>query len=164
MCVARVGSNSLERRRQIRFALRAPVHFVWTDRDGVKHKGVGFSRDISSQGVYTCTEWPANLHRDDDVDVDILLPLSSELHRTLHMRGRTKVIRVERTATDEHAGGYVAESDSNLPTRKQGVDSTVQIKGQAQVIRVDRRKGVTLGFAVVSQNFTLHSRGKSVVK
>jgi hypothetical protein len=164
MYVARLGGNSLERRRQIRFALRAPVHFVWIDRDGVKHKGDGFSRDISSQGVYTCTEWPANLQRDDEVDLDIRLAPSSELHRTLHMRGRSKVIRVERTSADEHGGGFVAESDSFLPTRKKGTQSTVQIKGQAQVIRVDRRKGVALGFAVVSQKFTLYSRGKPVVK
>jgi len=28
------------------------------------------------------------------------------------MSGRAKVVRVEPSATDEHAGGFVAESDS----------------------------------------------------
>jgi hypothetical protein len=106
------GSESLERRRQIRFGLRATVHFSWTDRDGVMHKGDGFSRDISSHGVYVYAEWRAQPQRDADIEVDILLHSFSEDERVLHMSGRAKVVRVEPSATDEHSGGFVAESDS----------------------------------------------------
>ena len=106
------GSESLERRRQIRFGLRAPVHFSWVDRDGVMHRGDGFSRDISSHGVYIYAEWRTPPERDADIDVDILLHSFSEDQRTLHMSGRAKVIRVEPSATDEYSGGFVAESDS----------------------------------------------------
>jgi hypothetical protein len=105
------GSESLERRRQIRFGLRAPVHFSWADRDGV-HKGDGFSRDISSHGVYVYAEWRAQPERDADIEVDIVLHSFSEAQRALHMSGRAKIIRVEPSATDEHSGGFVAESDS----------------------------------------------------
>ena len=76
------------------------------------HEGEGFSRDISSHGVYVCIEWRAQPQRDVDIDVHILLPSFSEAHRTLHMSGRAKVIRVEPTAIDEHSGGFVAQSDS----------------------------------------------------
>lgn len=106
------GSKSLERRRQIRFGLRAPVHFSWTDRDGVMHRGDGFSRDISSHGVYVYAEWRIQPQRDADIEVDILLHSFSEDQPTLHMSGRAKVIRVEPSATDEYSGGFVAESDS----------------------------------------------------
>ena len=106
------GSESLERRRQIRFGLRAPVHFSWIDRDGAMHKGDGFSRDISSHGVYVYAEWRTQPERDAEIEVDILLHSFSEAQRTLHMSGRAKVVRVEPSATDEHAGGFVAESDS----------------------------------------------------
>ena len=106
------GGVSLERRRQIRFGLHAPVHFSWTDRNGVIHKGEGFSRDISSHGVYVYAEWRTQPQRDADIDVDILLHSFSEDQVTLHMSGRAKVIRVEPLAADEHSGGFVAESDS----------------------------------------------------
>jgi hypothetical protein len=102
----------LERRRQIRFGLRATVHFSWIDRDGVVHKGDGFSRDISSHAVYVYAEWRAQPQRDADIEVDILLHSFSEDERILHMSGRAKVVRVEPSATDEHSGGFVAESDS----------------------------------------------------
>jgi hypothetical protein len=48
-------------------------------------------------------------------------------------------------------------------TRRLWAESTVQIKGQARVIRVDRGEGGEPGFAVVSQGFTLHSRGEPVI-
>jgi hypothetical protein len=105
------GSESLERRRQIRFGLRAPVHFTWADRDGVVHKGDGFSRDISSHGVYVYTEGGTQPQRDADIEVDILLHSFSESHH-LHMRGRARVVRVEPVPSEERPGGFVAQSDS----------------------------------------------------
>ena len=48
--------------------------------------------------------------------------------------------------------------------RKQGAESTVQIKGEARVIRVDRGEEVVSGFAVVSEGFTLYSRDKPIVE
>jgi hypothetical protein len=116
------GSESLERRRQIRFGLRAPVHFSWTDRSGAIHKGDGFSRDISSHGVYVYAEWHVQPQSDADIKVDILLHSSSEAQRSVHMSGEAKVIRVEPSATDEHSGGFVAASDSFVV--KEGQDPT----------------------------------------
>lgn len=106
------GSESLERRRQIRFGLHAPVHFSWIDRGGVIHKGEGFSRDISSHGVYVYADWQFQPQNDADIQVDILLHSFSELERTVHMSGSAKVLRVEPSATDEHSGGFAAASDS----------------------------------------------------
>jgi hypothetical protein len=96
----------------MRFALRARVHFGWTDQEGVMRKGEGFSRDISSNGVYVYAEWHAQPQRNADIEVDITLPSFSEAHRTLHMRGKAKIMRVEPTATGEHYGGFVAVVDS----------------------------------------------------
>jgi hypothetical protein len=50
-----------------------------------------------------------------------------------------------------------------FPARMEGAESTIQIKGQARVIRVDRGEEVAPGFAVVSQGFSLLSRGKPVL-
>jgi hypothetical protein len=106
----------------MRFALSAPVHFAWTDRDGVMHKGEGFSRDMSSHGVYVFAEWHAQPQRGLDIDIDVLLPWFSGAHRTLHFSGRAKVIRVEPTATDEHSGGFVAESHSYVLQEEQNAE------------------------------------------
>src|ERR1700719_334713 len=117
--VASPGGESLERRRQMRFAMRARVNFAWTDRDGVMHKGEGFSRDMSSHGVYVCAEWVAQPQRGLDIDIDVLLPAFSAANRALHVSGRAKVIRVEPTATNDHSGGFVAESHSYVLQEEQ---------------------------------------------
>lgn len=106
----------------MRFALRAPVHFAWTDRDGVMYAGEGFSRDMSTHGVYVCTEWLAQLQRGLDIDIDVLLPSFSGPHRTLHVSGRAKVNRVEPPATHEDSGGFVAESHSYVLKEQQNAE------------------------------------------
>ena len=75
------------------------------------HKGDGFSRDISSHGVYVYVEWRAQPQRNADIDIDILFNSFSG-NRRLHMRGRARVVRVEPKPIDEGSGGFVAQSDS----------------------------------------------------
>jgi hypothetical protein len=103
-------ANVLERRKQIRFALRAPVHFRWKDRDGIAHKGQGFTRDISSQGVYIYAEsqppCEANIH------IDVLFSSLLEAHSPVQMSAGAKVIRVEPISIDERIGGFVAVSST----------------------------------------------------
>jgi hypothetical protein len=99
----------LERRTQIRFSLRAPVHFWWKNRDGVVQRGDGFTRDISFRAyVYTGSQPPT----DAEIDIDVVLPSLSEERSSPHMSGKAKVIRVEGSKTGEHFGGFVAEAES----------------------------------------------------
>ena len=100
----------MERREHVRFTLRAPVEFLWKDTNGVEHKGGGFARNISSQGVY--------------VDAALQPPTGSEIHidiffspvlgreSNVQMSGEAKVIRVDPTLIDERSGGFVAVSSS----------------------------------------------------
>jgi hypothetical protein len=100
----------LERRRRIRFAFRAPAHFRWENPDGSLLDGQGFTRDISSHGAYVYAEIrpPVN----SEVHIEIILPSVLEVHGTLRLSAKAKIIRVEPSATDEQAGGFVAQSDS----------------------------------------------------
>jgi hypothetical protein len=102
--------NDLERRKQIRFALRAPVHFRWKDRDGIVHKGKGFTRDISSQSVYIYAE--SQPPADANIHIDILFSSLLEAHSPVQMSAGAKVIRVEPISIDERLGGFVAVSSS----------------------------------------------------
>jgi len=107
-----MGGEISERRNQIRFNLRAPVNFSWTDSAGAVHYGEGVTRDISSHGVYVRAEWrpPEEAH----IHVDISLPSLLETNKTLVMTGKAKVVRVEVPIPDENSGGFVAQSGSFL--------------------------------------------------
>ena len=76
------------------------------------HKEQGFTRDISSHGVYIFAEWPPPT--EVDIHVDILLPSLLGDLGTLSMSGEAKVVRVEPTATDEQSGGFVAAGESYI--------------------------------------------------
>ena len=76
------------------------------------HKEQGFTRDISSHGVYIFAEWRPPT--DVDIHVDILLPSLLGYLGTLSMSGEAKVVRVEPTATDEQSGGFVAAGESYI--------------------------------------------------
>ncbi len=102
--------NDLERRKQIRFALRAPVHFRWKDRDGIVHRGQGFTRDISSQGVYIYAE--SQPPPDTNIHIDVLFSSLLEARSPVQMSAGAKVIRVEPISIDERTGGFVAVSSS----------------------------------------------------
>jgi hypothetical protein len=109
-CVLRRVVNDLERRKQIRFALRAPVHFRWKDRDGIVHKGQGFTRDISSQGAYIFAESQPPL--ETKIHIDVLFSSLLEARSPVQMSAGAKVIRVEPISIDERTGGFVAVSSS----------------------------------------------------
>lgn len=100
----------MERRRRIRFALRAPAHFQWGNPEGLIFTGQGFTRDISSHGayVYADVQPPA----ETEVHIEIFLPSFIESQGALRMRAKAKVIRVEPGAIDQRTGGFVAQSDS----------------------------------------------------
>lgn len=102
--------NYLERRKQIRFALRAPVHFRWKDKDGIAHKGQGFTRDISSQGVFIYAELQPP--PDAKIHIDILFSSLLEAHSPVQMSASAKVVRVEPISIDERTGGFVAVSST----------------------------------------------------
>jgi hypothetical protein len=103
----RIGGG-LDRRRQIRFELRAPALFWWNDRDGIVLKGQGFTRDISSHGVYCYAE--SLPPTDIDIHIDILFSSFLEGQHPLQLSAKARVTRTERRASDDRLGGFVAVS------------------------------------------------------
>lgn len=94
----------LERRRQTRYGIRAPVDFRWTDNTGVVLYGRGFTRDISSKGVFVHADLqpPAMA----DIQIEVLFVSLTELGSRLRMKARAQVVRVEPHTTDETGGGF----------------------------------------------------------
>lgn len=100
----------MERRRKFRFVLSAPAYFSWTDRDGIVHKGRGFTRDTSSQGVYVCAEQIPPL--DTEIQIDIHFSFLFEDLRKLRMSAKAKVIRIELKEIKNRSSGFVVSSNS----------------------------------------------------
>ena len=105
VCQMNPGGLS-ERRKQTRFNLRLPVRFGYQDQEEIAHKGDGFTRDISLQGVYVYSESlpPA----DSEIDIDIYFTSLLEADKNVRWMAKAKVIRLEPSATDERTGGFAS--------------------------------------------------------
>jgi len=93
----------LERREQTRYGVRALVDFEWIDK-GVPHRGRGYTRDISSKGmfIYSDSEPPAKA----DLQVEVSFRAPTEALTKLQLSARSLVVRVESAASREELRGF----------------------------------------------------------
>jgi hypothetical protein len=96
--------SGLERREQIRFCIRALVKFEWIDGDGTPRREQGFTRDISSKGLFIVSDSqpPAKA----DLHVDVFFGKSSGGEPNLELSAKTLVIRSEPAANAGIFGGF----------------------------------------------------------
>jgi hypothetical protein len=96
----------VERRGQVRYALRAPVDFLWEEGDGVEHQGAGLTRDVSQRGVFVVS--------DTYVPVAAVVRLELDFHelvkRKSHMIAQGLVLRVEPSS--DGMGGFAVATKS----------------------------------------------------
>ena len=106
-CAHSIG-DVVQSRKALRFPMRVPVIFRWIDEQGHTSQGAGFTRDISTAGlfVYSATPPPA----DAAVNLEVLLPLHEGGQGT-RLEGPGRVVRVE--GQGERAG-FAATSDFAL--------------------------------------------------
>jgi len=96
--------DSLERREQTRYGLRADVVFEWSDAEGFPHRGRGFTRDIGIKGIFIYSD--SQPEEKADVEVEISLhPVLDEVTK-LWMRAEGVVIRVEPATNPEDLFGF----------------------------------------------------------
>ena len=96
---------ALDRRRHIRFALKATVSFLWKETGGVELAGTGSTRDISERGVFVLTNTQAPM----GTPVRLEIVFQSVVTRDLHMITEGHVIRVE-TSFQSQIGGFAVET------------------------------------------------------
>jgi hypothetical protein len=96
----------LERRGAMRFRLRLPVVFSWRDARDAVQGSEGYSRDLSSRGIYVQSELapPAGA----SVEMYVLLPQPEyQIHPAeLHTQGR--VVRIEGPPASSQPFGFAA--------------------------------------------------------
>ena len=100
----------MEENRTIeRLALNVPVIFRWRDRQGVRRRGNGFTRNLSSGGVFV--EAPNFPPTGTAVKLDLLLPALDRRGAGLRVAGRGRVLRVEENG-GATGHGFAARNDS----------------------------------------------------
>ena len=92
----------MERRHQIRYGLRVRVVFVWTVERGILQHGRGYTRDMSSKGmfVYADPQPPAKA----DIQIEAFFSSLVEIGSKLRMRAKARVVRVEPRGPGADAG------------------------------------------------------------
>jgi hypothetical protein len=96
--------SGLERREQIRLGVRALVKFEWFDGQGVQHREQGFTRDISSKGMFIFSDSlpPAKV----DLQVDVFFGNISGAEPNLELSAKALVIRSEPATNSGASGGF----------------------------------------------------------
>lgn len=91
-------------RKTMRFPVRTPVIFWWTDEHGKRQQAEGRSRDISEQGAFVfapdCPPLGANVGLRIDVEA---LP---DVDRTLPIEFEGKIIRVVQPDVEDASSGF----------------------------------------------------------
>ena len=99
----------VDRRKSIRFALRVPVTFDWTDEVGNRHRGEGITRDIGSKGEFVQSRsCPPDATR---ISLDILLPRIPTAIRSLRIQAEGWVVRVEAEEGDSREAGFAVRNE-----------------------------------------------------
>jgi len=83
----------MEQREAVRYPMRAVVLFKWTDADGVGLQDGGFTRDISTAGLFVYCDRPPPVKT--AFSMEVLLPLFEAPHPGLRLMGQGVVVRVE---------------------------------------------------------------------
>lgn len=106
----------LERRQQVRFQIHAVVEFEWFDGEGVRHRGRGLTRDISSKGLFILSDSrpPTKV----DLQAEVFFGSISGSDTNLQLRTRAVVIRMESASRiGAHDGFAVLNKSYKLMSR-----------------------------------------------
>src|SRR5262249_5149849 len=103
------AGGSVERRKVARFLLRCPVIFEWTDQGARSHAGAGFTRDISTTGVFVHSSAPPP--HGSQLQINVLLPAQQSAEEGLKLSSGAKVVRIEKI---REGAGFAAISEFEL--------------------------------------------------
>jgi hypothetical protein len=109
--VQSIGSigRTMQQRASVRFQLRLPVIFRWNDEQGGRQQNGGFTRDISTRGlfVYSPIPPPSGV----TVELEVMLPPLEESGHGVRLQSEGRVLRIERKG--EHTG-FASTGNFNL--------------------------------------------------
>jgi hypothetical protein len=96
--------SDLERREQIRFGVRALVKFEWIDGQGTRHQEQGFTRDISSRGMFIFSDSLPPTKA--DLQAEVFFGGIAGAGANLELRVNALVLRVESVLESGSYNGF----------------------------------------------------------
>jgi hypothetical protein len=106
LSIEQQAGADMERRTNVRYALSFPVLFRWQEELGEERQGGGFSRDVSTGGIYvSCDrECPAV---NTKITVEVLVPSAKSALVALKLTAQGEVVRVNKAADGTGFGASV---------------------------------------------------------
>jgi hypothetical protein len=102
----------MERRGAARFRLRLAVVFSWRDEHGIVQGSEGWSRDLSSRGIYVGAEIAPPVGT--TVEMNVFLPEPGYQIRAAELHAKGRVVRIDRRATAAESPGFAAMNHTVL--------------------------------------------------
>jgi len=102
----------MEQRGVVRYPVRAIVLFRWTNADGVGLHDGGFTRDISTAGLFVYCNRPPPLKT--PLSMEVVLPLFEAPHPGLRLIGQGVVVRVEEKKKDPGFAAKIYLDSGNI--------------------------------------------------
>src|SRR5579864_430999 len=90
----RAIGDHVQQRKAIRFHIRLPVIFRWSDEQSSRQQNGGFTRDISTGGLFIYSLIPPPLGV--TVELEVVLPALEESGHGVRLRSEGRVLRIER--------------------------------------------------------------------
>ena len=100
----------MERRGATRFRLRLAVVFSWRDEHGIVQGSEGWSRDLSSRGIYVRAEMVPPVGA--AVEMNVFLPEPGYQIRAAELHAKGRVVRVDRHTSTQ--SGFAAMNHTVL--------------------------------------------------
>ncbi len=98
----------MEHRRVARCSLRLPVRFSWRGTGPCRWHGLGFTVNISSEGLYVVAQ--GRPRAGSKVRFEVLLPSFDGEPPSIRMQGGGRVVRIERIPSTLSEWGFAVES------------------------------------------------------
>ena len=103
-----VEHRILHLRIAVRYGLRAPVKFSWEGPHRSRLQGEGMSRDVSVAGAFVLT--PTCPPIGTTLQLEISLPPLYGSTPTVRLKGKARVLRIERAAEGKAQSGFAVVS------------------------------------------------------
>lgn len=95
----------MERRKGIRYRMKASVVFNWKRSRGERFQGAGMTRDVSVYGVFVLS--PTCPPVDSIIQMDVVLPPQFSENKT-RIKSEMRVLRVEHDVAGKGRSGFSA--------------------------------------------------------
>jgi hypothetical protein len=101
--------DAMQQRESVRFPIRVPVIFRWNDEQSGRQQNGGFTRDISTGGLFVYSPIPPS--SGVTVELEVMLPPLEESGHGVRLRSEGRVLRIERKGGHT---GFAATGDFDL--------------------------------------------------